>query len=63
METPILELPIFVRDSLYFVSSYPENLIHLVLTVQKLKIFVASFERDSHFGTPKFCQILSFLYI
>ena len=43
-ETPISEPPIFVKFSLFLISTHPENLRHPALMVLKFKILAASLE-------------------
>ena len=57
------DTPIFVRFSLFLISSHSENLIHPALMVKKFKILAAQLEGNPHFDTLKFCQLLSFLHI
>ena len=59
-ETPILESQIFVRFSLFFISTYPENLIHLALLVYKLEIWVALFEENYPFWYHQTLQNIIF---
>ena len=56
----ILEGP--VRGKLFFIFAYPENVMCLGVWLKSLN-FCGPFWGTYHFGTPKFCQILLFLYI
>ena len=44
---------------LFFIFAYPENFMCLASVVKKFE-FMRPCLRDPYFGTPKFCQILSF---
>ena len=48
--------PIFVRFSLFSLSTHSENWILLALTIYKFKILEDPIERDPPFGTPNFCR-------
>ena len=48
-----MEPPIFVMFSLCLVFTYSENLIHLALTIQKLKILAIKFQENPQFWYPK----------
>ena len=58
----ILEPQIFVRFSVFLISTHSKNLFYLTLMVLKFKILFR-LRGAPHFDTPKFCQILSFRHV
>ena len=51
-----LGAPIFVRFSVFLISTHSKNLICLGLTVKKFKILAALCQEDPHFDTSNFVK-------
>ena len=61
--TPILVSANCVKFYLFFIFANPKTFKCLVCVVKKFEFWWPCFKGIPHFGTSKFCQISSFLYI